>query len=49
MTKDFTASNGFTVRETPGTLAIHVHNLYIGEGHFTALHEYFTALNASTH
>lgn len=48
MSKEFVASNGFTVRETPGTLAITVDNLYVGEQHYEALHEYFAAVLKGT-
>lgn len=49
MTKEFVASNGTIVREIPGTLAIHVDNLYIGERLYEALHEYFDAVLKGTH
>ncbi len=48
MSKEFVASNGLSVRETPGTLAITVDNLYIGEAQYEALHEYFSAVLKGT-
>lgn len=48
MTKEFVASNGFVVRETPGTLAITVDNVFLGESHYEALHEYFAAVLKGT-
>ena len=46
MTKEFVASNGFTVREHVPGLAVTVDELYIGQEHVIALHEYFDKVNA---
>lgn len=40
---EFKSSNGFVVKDTPGSLAVWVDNLFIGEEHVEALREYFNS------